>query len=64
MSTERPTSFYIDKEADELLVRLCAETGMSRSAIVREAIKSMAENDQMTQVRQLVRELSRVVSGK
>ena len=64
MSTERPTSFWIDDQSRAILNRLSAETGLSRSALVREAIKTMDSDKQMGQVRSLVRQLDKVVNGK
>ncbi len=64
MSTERPTSFWIDDQSRAILSRLSAETGLSRSALVREAIKTMDSDKQMGQVRSLVRQLDKVVNGK
>lgn len=63
-TTERPTSFWIDDESRAILSKLAAETGLSRSALVREAIKTMDSDKQMGQVRSLVRQLDKVVNGK
>jgi predicted transcriptional regulator len=61
--TSYPTSFWLDDESKALLVGLVADLDMNRSAVVREAIRRMATDPQMTEVRRLVRELEKVVSG-
>lgn len=63
MTTEYPTSFWIDDETKEILQKLSSETGLSRSAIVREAVKSMHTDKKMSRVRKLVDELHKVVTG-
>jgi predicted transcriptional regulator len=62
-ATERPTSFWIDDESRALLQEISKETGMSRSAVVREAIKGLHGDRRMAKVRRLVNELHQVVSG-
>jgi predicted DNA-binding protein len=62
--SERATSFWMDDEAEETLERLTRETGKSRSAIIREAIKTLDADAQMKQVRRLVNDLHKVVNGK
>lgn len=64
MSDERATSFWLDYEALETLQRIKEETGLSHSAIIRQAIKVLDSDEQMKQVRKLVRELGKVVDGK
>lgn len=61
--TTHATSFWLDNEARESLESLVEELGMNRSAIVREAIRRMTADPQMAEVRRLVHELERVVSG-
>lgn len=62
--SERATSFWLDDEARETLKRLGEETGLSRSAIIRQAIRALDSDEQMKQVRQLVDELRKVVNGR
>src|SRR5262245_19568993 len=57
--TERPTSFWLNDESRALLKRMADETGLSQSALVREAIKTMSDDKQMAEVRSLVRRLER-----
>lgn len=59
----QPTSFWLDDETKRTLNRLTRELGLNRSAVVREAIRRMVLDDQSTEVRRLVAELGRVVSG-
>lgn len=61
--TERATSFWMDDEARETLQRLSKETGLSHSAIIRQAIKALDSDEQMKQVRKLVDDLRKVVNG-
>lgn len=58
-----PTSFWLDDESRESLVRLQKELGLNRSAVVREAIRKMDSGTDNAEVRRLVAELERVVSG-
>lgn len=59
---KHPTSFWLDDEAKDLLSSLVEDLGMTRSAVVREAIKRMATDPQMAEIRRLVHELSKAVS--
>ena len=59
----QPTSFWLDDETKSSLDRLTKELGLNRSAVVREAIRTMATDNQSTEVRRLVAELERVVTG-
>lgn len=61
--TTRATSFWLDEPTRELLSALVDDLGMNRSAVVREAIRRMATDPQMSEVRRLVRELEKAVSG-
>jgi len=58
-----PTSFWLDNETKGTLDRLTRELGMNRSAIVREAIRRMVSEEKSAEVRRLVAELERVVTG-
>lgn len=40
-----PTSFYCDDETGALLAKLMDQTGLSRSALLRQAVKEMAAAD-------------------
>jgi predicted DNA-binding protein len=57
------TSFWLDAETKELLRVLCEELGLPRSAVIREAVKRMSADTNHVEIRRLVAELSRVVSG-
>lgn len=59
---KHPTSFWLDDESKNLLSGLVEDLGMTRSAVVREAIKRMATDPQMTEIRRLVHELEKAVS--
>lgn len=59
-----PTSFWLDEDTREILDSLTKELGVSRSAVVRDAIRLMKTDPKMSTVRKLVAELSKVVSGK
>lgn len=58
-----PTSFWLDDETKSSLERLTQELGLNRSAVVREAIRRMVSEDKSTEVRRLVAELERAVTG-
>jgi predicted transcriptional regulator len=58
-----PTSFWLDDETKSSLDRLTQELGLNRSAVVREAIRRMVSEDKSTEVRRLVAELERAVTG-
>jgi Arc/MetJ-type ribon-helix-helix transcriptional regulator len=58
------TSFWLDHESRELLSELVSELGMSRSQVVREGLRALKGDAQMTRVRRLIDELHREVSGK
>lgn len=60
----QPTSFWLDADTREILDSLTQELGMSRSAVVRDAIRLMKADPEMDSVRRLVAELGKVVSGK
>lgn len=60
--SSQPTSFWLDPETRATLDKLVLKLGISRSAIVREAIRSMAEDDAMIDIRLLVGELYRKVA--
>lgn len=57
----RPTSFWLDEETQSILIKLSNQTGMSRSAIVREAIRLMDADPTQAKIRKLVRELAKAV---
>lgn len=59
-----PTSFYLDDSTRKLLEQLVKELDMTRSAVVREALRRMVSDSNETEVRRLVAELSRVVEGR
>ena len=59
----QPTSFWLDNETRDTLARLGQELGLNRSAVVREAIRRMAADDHSSEVRRLVHQLERAVSG-
>lgn len=59
----QPTSFWLDDETKDALARLGQELGMNRSAVVREAIRRMDSRDRSSEVRRLVHELERAVTG-
>ena len=59
----KPTSFWLDEETIASLTRLGEELGLNRSAVIREAIRRMSADDQDAEVRRLVRELERAVTG-
>lgn len=59
----QPTSFWLDDRTKDVLDRLTQELQMNRSAVVREAIRRMAAQDQNSEVRRLVAQLQRVVGG-
>lgn len=57
----RPTSFWLDEETQSILIKLSNQTGMSRSAIVREAIRLMDADPSQAKIRKLVKDLSKAV---
>ena len=57
----RPTSFWLDDETQATLVKLAGQTGMSRSAIVREAIRLMDADPSQAKIRKLVKDLAKAV---
>jgi len=59
----QPTSFWLDDETKTILTRLTRELGMNRSAVVREAVRRMVAADNGAEVRRLVAELERAVTG-
>jgi predicted transcriptional regulator len=59
-----PTSFWLDVETRALLDALTAELEMSRSAVVREAIRQMGADDKRQEIRRVVRDLEKLVSGR
>lgn len=61
-----PTSVWLDRETKQLLEDLSRTFAISRSAVMREALHRLAEGsspDEM-EIRRLVAELSRAVSGQ
>lgn len=58
-----PTSVWFDDETKATLDRLTQELGLSRSKVVREAIRRMVADDKAVEVRRLVAELERAVAG-
>ena len=58
-----PTSFWLDDETKDALDRLTRELGLNRSAVVREAIRRMVADDKSVEVRRLVAQLERAVTG-
>lgn len=60
----QPTSFWLDDETQKTLESLAVDLGISRSAVVRDAIRLMKADPQMDSVRKLVAELGKVVAGK
>lgn len=59
-----PTSFWLDDETKDALAQLGKELGLNRSAVVREAIHRMNTGDRNAEVRRLVHELERAVTGR
>lgn len=62
-AASQPTSFWLDDETKDSLNQLTQELGLNRSAVVREAIRRMVTKSDDTEVRRLVAELERVVTG-
>lgn len=58
-----PTSLYIDEETLKLADELAEEMGTSRSALFREAIRRMREDERGNEIRSLVTRLFKVVTG-
>lgn len=59
----QPTSFWLDAETQAILDGLTDDLGLSRSAVVRNAIRLMKSDPQMDTVRKLVAELGKVVAA-
>lgn len=59
----QPTSFWLDDETKRTLDHLTRELGMNRSAVLREAIRRMVADDSSAEIRRLVAELERAVTG-
>lgn len=59
----QPTSFWLDDETKGILEQLTQELNLNRSAVVREALRRMVQQDRNTDIRRLVAELERVVAG-
>lgn len=57
----QPTSFWLDDATRTIMDDLTSKTGMSRSAVVREAVKLMHSDSSNAEIRRLVKELSRAV---
>jgi predicted transcriptional regulator len=60
----KPTSFWLDEDTRRLLSTLVEDLQMTRSAVVREALRKMVVDTDMSEVRRLVRELEKAVSAK
>lgn len=60
----QPTSFWLDDESKSTLDRLTRELGLNRSAVVREALRRMVADDHSAEVRRLVAQLGRAVTGE
>jgi len=58
-----PTSFWLDEEAKDTLARLVKDLGLNRSQVVREALRRMVADDRTAEVRHLVAQLERAVTG-
>lgn len=58
-----PTSFYLDDDTRELLNELVLELGISRSAVVRAAIKNMHSGSDTAEIRRLVSKLHKAVAS-
>ena len=54
----RPTSFWLDDETRRIMDKISSQTGMSRSAIVREALGLMDADPSNVEIRRLVKELA------
>lgn len=59
----QPTSLWLDEDTKTILEKLQEDLGLNRSEVVREAIRRMVADDQTAEVRRLVAELGRAVSG-
>lgn len=59
----QPTSIWLDDETKSALAHLTKELNMNRSAVIREAVRRMVTDDQSAEVRRLVAQLERAVSG-
>lgn len=53
-----PTSFWLDDETKAILERLMQEFDISRSEVVRDAIRRMGADDDRNEIRRLVDALS------
>lgn len=62
-SRTRPTSIWLDDETKAIVETLGEELGLNRSELIREAIRRMVADDKTAEIRLLVAELSRAVSG-
>lgn len=59
-----PTSIWLDEPTREILDDLCDQLDMSRSEVMREAIRRMSSNeDHSAEIRRLVAKLSKLVSS-
>ena len=56
-----PTSFWLDDETKATLERLMEERGISRSEVVREALRRMGQDDNRNEIRRLLEELDKIV---
>jgi len=57
----RPTSIWLDDETEAILVKLVGQTGMSRSKLIREAIRLMDADPSQAKIRKLVKDLAKAV---
>lgn len=57
-----PTSLWLDANTRQLLDDLSKRMGMTRSGVIREAIKLMHSDTSSIEIRRLVKELSEVIS--
>ena len=57
-----PTSLWLDADTRKLLDDLTKRMGMTRSGVIREAIKLMHSDKSSVEILRLVKELSKVVS--
>jgi predicted DNA-binding protein len=56
-----PTSFWLDEETRVMLQDLSERMGMTRSGVIRQAIKIMHSDASSTEIRRLIRELAKLV---
>lgn len=59
--TQRPTSFWLDDDTLATLEKLASKTGMSRSGIMREAVRLMDADPKQAEIRKLVTQLAKAV---